>query len=391
MELKVGGIFERLNKNYQPHHRIIFLRGGARSGKSFLVMQLMTIWLYTGHILGSYVPEGGFTVIRATFPALRATVLRDFIDYLFELNIYKHIDHRKTLNEFHYKGRHVDFIPADNPQKLRGRKHFFAWLEEINDLPYDVFTQVNLRLTHLMFMTVNPSGEPWGKLKIEEERAGAVGDVLLDVSTFRDNPFLEQSIIDEIEKLKFLDKTLYQIYNLGIWTQLKGLIYPDITLVKNLPEIYLEETWGLDFGYTHPAAIIRTRRTREGLYFDEVLHEPGLLINELADILKPYHPQRVICDSAEPRSITELRNLGINASPAKKGADSVKQGIGYIKQHKIYVTERSLGLIQEAKKYKWAEDINGHLTEQPIKTSDDSWDAARYSINRALGGKMRLL
>ena len=391
MEIEVGRIFERLNKNLKPEHRIIFLRGGARSGKSFLVMQLMTIWLWTGHILGEYVPEGSFTVIRATFPALRATVLRDFTEYLFALGIYKYIDHRKTINEFHYKGRHVDFIPADNPQKIRGRKSHFAWLEEINDIDYDIFTQVELRLIHRMFMTVNPSGEPWGKLEIEEKRMEALGDVYLDVSTFRDNPFLEQSIIEAIEKLKFLDSDLYQIYNLGIWTKLKGLIYPDIEIIQELPKKYLEESWGLDFGFIHPASFIHTRRTKNSIFFDEIIYQPGLQINELAAIIRKHKPGMVICDSSEPRSISELRSLGINASPSKKGADSVKQGIGYIKQHKIYITSRSQGLLQEQKRYKWSEDLNGKLIDKPIKGYDDSWDAARYSINRALGGKMRLI
>ena len=351
----------------------------------------MTIWLYTGHILGEYVPEGGFTVIRSTFPALRSSVMRDFTEYLFALGIYQYIDHRKTFNEFHYKGRHVDFIPADNPQKIRGRKSHFAWLEEINDIDYDIFTQVNIRLIHRMFMTVNPTGTPWGKTQIEDIRIKAIGDVYLDVSTFRDNPFLEQSIIDEIEKLKFLDEDLYQIYNLGIWTKLKGLIYPEIEIIESLPKKYIEETFGLDFGFTHPAAFVRTRRTKEALYFDEVFNRRDMQIPEMAAIIKSFKPSKVICDSSEPRSIAELRSHRINASPAKKGADSVKQGIGYIKQHKIYVTSRSLGMIEEVKKYKWGVNLQGVLTEKPVKEYDDSLDAARYSINRALGGKMRLL
>ena len=392
MDLEVGAIFKRLNANIKPHHRIIFLRGGARSGKSFLVMQLMTIWLYTGHLLGKYYPAGGFTVIRATFPALRATVLRDFVDYLFELGIYHHIDHRKTINEFHFKGRHIDFIPADNPQKLRGRKHFFAWLEEINDLPYDVFTQVNLRLTNLMFMTVNPSGEPWGKTEIEDKRIEAVGDVLLDVSTFKDNPFLEDSIVNEIKKLEFIDRDLFQIYNLGQWTKLKGLIYPDVYLVDRMPEGgHLEESYGLDFGYVNQASFVRVLRYKHRIFIQEIFYQEGLLIDELARRILEANPRRVICDSAEPRSIAELRKRGVNASPAKKGADSVRQGINFIKQHKIYVTSDSLGIIAEAKKYKWSEDLNGKLKEDPIKEFDHSWDAARYAINRSLRSKMRLL
>ena len=211
------------------------------------------------------------------------------------------------------------------------------------------------------------------------------------VSTFRDNPFLEQSIIEAIEKIKFFDSDLYQIYNLGIWSKLKGLIYPDFEVVKELPPSYLEETYGLDFGYSHPSSFVRTLRTHDSLYLQELIYEPGLLINELASRILSHNPRRIFCDSAEPRSIAELRKRGVNATPSKKGKDSVKQGINYIKQHKIYITEDSLGLIEEARRYKWAEDLQGRLTEQPVKEYDDSWDAVRYSINRSLGSKMRLI
>lgn len=391
MNIKVGRIFRRINENLEPHHRIIFLRGGARSGKSFLIMQLMTIWLYTGQIMGKHIPKGAFTVIRATFPALRATVLRDFIQYLHDLNIYQYIDHRKTINEFHYKGRQIDFIPADNPQKLRGRKHDLAWLEEINDMDFDTFVQVEMRLSNLMFMTVNPSGEPWGKTEIEEKRTEKIGDVLLDVSTYKDNPFLDDNVITSIKNLEHLDPDLFRIYNLGLWTKLKGLIYPEVNQVKKLPERYIEEAFGLDFGFKNYTSLVQMRRKNGEIYFREILREKGLLNDAIAKEIKRRKIKKVICDSAEPRSIFELRTLGVNATPAKKGADSVKQGINFIKQHKIFVTEDSLGLLEEGKRYQWKQTPAGDFLDVPVKKFDDSWDAARYSVNRSLGSKMRLL
>jgi len=398
MNIQVGSIFKRL-QSVTDEHKVVFLRGGARSGKSFAIMQIAVIWLYTGHILGKYIPEGNFTIIRATFPALRASVMRDLVEYLFELDIYKHIEHRKTIHEFHYQRRHIDFIPADNEQKLRGKKHSFVWLEEINDLHYAIFIQTILRTTHKMFMTVNPSGEPWGKTEIEDKRMKTVNDVFLDVSTFRDNPFLEQSIIDEITKLEFLDADLYRIYNLGLWTKLKGLIYPDCELIKSMPNMrilanskstFKEEVFGLDFGFTHPTAFIRCIRFEDTLYIDELIYESELLIDEIAERIKEHKPRKVYCDSAEPRSIHELKKRGVRASPARKGKDSVKQGINFVKQHKLKITERSIGLIEEIKRYKWHEDLNGKLTEQPIKEFDDSADALRYSLNRSLGSKMSI-
>lgn len=392
MEIRTGRIFKRLQK-VEKKHRIVFLRGGARSGKSFCVMQLMTIWLYTGWLLGEYIPEGSWTTIRATFPALRATVLRDFVQYLHELDIYKHIEHIKTINEFHYNKRQVDFIPADNEQKLRGRKHTIAWLEEVNDLPYDIFTQVNLRLSHKMFMTVNPSGEPWAKTEIEDKRMRLVNDVFLDISTFNDNPFLEQSVIDEIEKLEFLDKDLYQIYNLGIWTKLKGLIYPNVSIVDYMP---IGRDWkvfhGLDLGFVDPCALVEVKIKGKEMYIDLLLYQNKLLVDELANKINSINGNpRIMCDSAEPRTIEEMRKRGVNARAAKKGADSVRQRIMFIKQHNIYVTSNSLELLSEWKKFSWDKEKDGRLKDVPINKYKHSSDAVSYAISNAMRVGLKFL
>lgn len=354
-------------------------------------MQIAVIWLYTGQIGGRKVKEGVFTIARSTFPALRATVYRDFNNYLHELGIYQYIDHRKSLNSFHYQGREVSFIPTDDEHKLRGRAHSFAWLNECNDMSFEVFNQIIMRTEHSVYLDANPSGSPWFKTEIEDKRLLERGDVYLDVSTYKDNPFLPAEMVKEIEGLKFVDRSLWIIYTRGEWQPLKGLIFPEFEIIPDMPASYKKEFYGLDFGFVDPSSFVRVLISDNNLYIDQLIYEPGLGNDELASRIRQENPRRVYCDSAEPRTIEELKRRGVNAVPAKKGKDSIRQGINFIRQHKIYITERSLGAIEEFKRYKWSEDPNGKLLEKPIANFDHSADSVRYAVNRALGSKMRLV
>jgi len=363
-----------------PRWRIIFLRGGARSSKSFTVMQIMTVWLYTGWMGDRYVPEGNFTVVRATFPSLRATVLKDFIEYLFDQGIYHEIEYRKTHHEFYYGKRHIDFISADDEQKLRGRKHKFAWLEEINDMKFDVFTQIIMRLDEQVFMTVNPSGFPWGKTEIEEKRQAIVGDVHVDVSTYLDNPFLDNGVVTEIKNLEFLDADLFRIYTKGEWTQMKGLIYKNYEINYTPP--VGRRVLGLDFGFTHPAAIIEVVVIGMDAYVHEHFYESEKLPSDLIKFIKDsgLAGARIIADRSRPEAIREMKNAGlrIKRSPGEK--DSVFTGINIVKQYHLHFSASSVNLLKEVQRYKWAEDKDGVQKDEPIKMWDDGMDAMRYAV-----------
>ena len=370
--------------------RIVVFRGGARSGKSFAMIQKIAIWLYSGYISGTYNPKGSFTVIRLTFPALRTTVYREFIDYLFETGWYKFIDHRKTIHEFHYGQRFVSFTPADDPEKLRGRKHDYVLFEECNDVDFESFNQVAMRTSKQIFLTTNPSGHPWVRTEIEEKRMIEIGDVFLDISTYKDNPFLDQNIITEIENLKYTDKALYQIYSLGEWTELRGVIFPNFEIVDFIPQgkVY----YGMDFGWNAPSSLVRCTLNGNELYIESVIYEREIPVDRIADtILEKCGNAKIFCDSAEPRTIYELKKRGVNAKMAKKGRDSIIQGINFMRQHKIHIHAEAVDAIDEFRKYKWQEDKDGNVIDKPIDMFNHVADSCRYALGHALGGKMKLL
>ena len=394
MQIQVSPTYRR---TAEVKERIVVYRGAARSGKTFTMIQKVALWLYTGNLSGEYVPEGSFTIIRLTFPALRASIMRELIDYLHELDIYKHIDHKKSIHELHYNKRFVAFIPADDQQKLRGRKHTYCLFEECNDVDFEAFNQVLIRTAKQVFLTTNPSGHPWVRTEIEEkrlidwrERGLEKPDVHLDISVYQDNPFLDDIIRTEIENLKFTDKSLYQIYALGLWTDLKGVIFPEFELVTFVPDgkVY----YGVDFGWNDPTSIVRVTIVGMDLYIESILYAREQGLDTIADtILMSCGNNKVYCDSAEPRTIYELKRRGVNAKAAKKGRDSILQGLTFMRQHKIFVHENSVEAIDEFKKYKWQEDNDGRVIDKPIDIYNHVADSCRYAVSTALGSRMKLL
>ena len=248
-----------------------------------------------------------------------------------------------------------------------------------------------MRLDKWMYLDANPSGHPFARVEIEEKRMIDRGDVLLDVSTYKDNPFLPQPMIDEIEGLKMVDHDLWQIYTLGVWTELKGLIFPKVTVVDYMP-IGWKTYWGADFGWNDPTVLVEVAIREKLMYVDVHVHESHLGLDEMAAKMNSMRGAPVIyCDGAEPRTIEELRRRGVRARAAKKGPDSVRQRIMFIKQHHIHITSSSVASIEEWKRYKWDEDKDGRITDKPINLHKHTSDAVSYAISRAMSTGITLL
>lgn len=390
MNLKGTPTFARTFEIDKP---IQCYRGGTRSGKSYAMMQRAVLWLITGQINGGIVPKGRFSITRSTLPALKATVLKDFNDYLFELNVYQYIEHIRTTLEYKFQGREVAFFSLDDPHKLRGREHTFLWINECTDTTYDVFLQGNVRTKNTVYLDYNPSGDPWVKTEIEDALMKRDPDqVHLDISVYTDNPFLPDRMIKQIIGLKDIDEDLYNIYTRGIWVSLKGLIYPNVTIINEIPLIG-KSYFGCDFGYNDPSVFVKVVIDGQNIYIDTLVYQRELLIDDMAALIKGFirSSDVVYCDSAEPRTIEELKRRGVNAKAAKKGRDSVRQAITFIKQHKMHLTASSVDTKKEWEVFKWDQDKEGRLTDDVVNYGKHTSDAVSYAVNRAMGNKMRLL
>jgi phage terminase large subunit len=139
---------------------------------------------------------------------------------------------------------------------------------------------------------------------------------------------------------------------------------------------------GCDFGFSNdPTAVIEAHVEGIDLYLNELIYERNLTNSDLAVVFNHIGIDRytdIICDSAEPKSIEELRRLGFNTKSVVKGADSVNNGIDILRRYKLHVTKESINLINELNRYKWIEDRNGVMLNRPIDAFNHALDAVRY-------------
>jgi len=382
MTLEATSVFER---SYNSKARVVVHRGGTRSSKTHSIAQQIIIWLLTGNIRnGEAIPTGRAAIVRKYQTTLKNTVESDFINLLFTLDVYKHVEHNKTNKTFRYVNREVVFIGADDQQKLRGFQCDILWCNEANELTYELeFFQLFIRTKALVIIDFNPS-DPyvWVNEKIEIERAREYSDVEIIVSTYKDNPYLPDLQRAEIERLETTDPALWRVYGLGEYGKIEGLIYPSFTIVDAFPDAVAHKGIGLDFGFgaDPAAAVLCGVVNKTDLYIDELLYAHNLTNDDLSNELKARTSVAVpiYADSAEPKSIEEIRRMGWKITGATKGADSVKHGISIVRQHRLFVTSRSVNVIRELRKYKIAQDSSGRDLSKPIDDFNHALDALRY-------------
>ena len=368
--------------NWQSNKRIVINRGGTRAGKTCRSSADIAIWLLTGYIRqDQFIGSGVASVVRKTLPSLKATAQKDFEEIIDGLGVRHLIKENKTDRYYQITDKHgtrtLEFFSVDDQQKVRGRKRQILFCNEANELNYDTdFFQLNIRTTDLIFIDFNPS-DPyiWIKERLEDERAIEMGDVQTIISTYKDNPFLPDSLIREIEAIK--DETYRKVYVHGEYGVVKGTIFPDVTIVSEMPKHLKKKAIGLDFGFTNdPTAAILCGIHEGALYLDELIYDYAMTNQDIAKELKQFKCE-VICDSAEPKSIEELKRTGLRAKAAKKGADSIRAGIGILKQYELRITSRSTNLLREQKQYKYKEK-DGKSLNEPIDSFNHAWDAIRY-------------
>ncbi len=360
-----GKVFHSL---FYSKKRIVALQGGSRSGKTYAVLQ----WIVRLCQMNTN-KRLVITVCRATLPALKASAMRDFFEILFAENVYQEACHNKTENTYDLFGNLIEFISLDQPQKVRGRKRNILFINEANEISFDAWVQLLIRTTDKIVLDYNPSDEyHWIYDKVLTR-----DDCEFYQSTYKDNPFLERSLIDEIESLQSLDENLWRVFGLGERGTAKANIYTHWRSIEALPSLD-RHCYGLDFGYGHPTALTLCGVREQANYWNEIIYQTGLTTNDLIQKMKVLIPNpkvEIFADAAEPKTIEEIYRAGFNVKPADK---AVKEGILFIKSKPLFITASSVNLIKEVRSYKWMEDKQGHILDAPVKFNDDGMDSGRY-------------
>lgn len=368
MNVNVNVVFEHL---LDSQSKIVVEQGGTRSGKTYNIL-LYIIFHYCQVNSGKTI-----TICRKTFPAVRSSVMRDFIDILKRHNKYNEENHNKSNSEYNLDGNLVEFISVDQPQKIRGRKREFLFINEANELNFEDWQQLVFRTTEKIVIDYNPSDEyHWIYDKVLTRQ-----DVEFYKTTYLNNKFLDNSIIDEIERLKETDEQYWQIYGLGEKGISKATIF-NYTEVSKIPEDAEFISYGADAGYTNdPSTLVSVYRKDHNLYIKEHLYRTMMTTRDLSEHFKLVGVGRnpIYFDAAEPRLIDELRRMGHNVQPSLKGRDSINAGIDLLKRFKIHLTNDSDNLIMEFRNYKWQEDRSGKLTNTPVDKNNHLIDASRYA------------
>jgi phage terminase large subunit len=234
------------------------------------------------------------------------------------------------------------------------------------------------------------SGQKFVRRKYSAEVDGETIDFYMTVmhSTYKDNLYIDKAYKAQLESYIDRDKNFFNIYCLGMWGNLKGLIFDNWSITRGWPEHPDDGGFGLDFGFAiDPSACVEVAFDGKDLYLREHLYETKLTNPMIAARLAPVAGQDlIVADCAEPKSITEIRNTGLMIVPCAKGKDSILHGIQRIKQYNIKLDYNSPNLKKEFQSYKWAEKKDGTLTNKPADVFNHLVDATRYIVTKLKGG-----
>lgn len=348
--------------------RITVMQGGSRSGKTYNIL----IWFIAKLLQET---DKTLTIVRQSLPSIKGTVLRDFIDILSKMGIYSEDNHNKTDQIYTLNGNIIEFVSADQPQKIRGRARDYLFCNEANELSYEAWMQLIMRTESKTVIDYNPSDlSSWIYDNVIPR-----DDADFYITTFRDNPFLPKELVAELERLKDADPNYWQIYGLGQRGLSQDLIYTHYKTTETMPTGG-ETVYGIDFGYNNPSALVKVVFHDGVIYAEELLYESRLTTNDLVDKLKQLglgRTDEIFCDAAEPKTIEELVRNGFNAKPANK---DVTEGIRTIKGNPLVIHVDSINLLKELRNYRWKTDRNGVKLDEPIKFGDHACDALRYSV-----------
>ena len=374
--------------------RVNVFYGGAGSGKSYFVMQKI--------ILKALDSQRKVLIVRKVGATLKESVWSLTLELIHTGGLtptVKQINKSDLTIEF-LNGSVLLFKGLDDSEKIKSINGITdIVIEEATEITLDDFTQLNLRLRskkpnnqiHLMFNPVSKAN--WVYKYFFETKPD---NCVIVQTTYRDNPHLPKEYVDSLHALENKNPAYYKIYVRGEFATLDKLVFPVIHK-RIISEDELTDAWfwaGMDFGYTNdPTAITwgYYNPVQNDLYITGEYDKIGMTNDVIAETLVSLglSKEKIVADSAEPKSITELRNLGIKRIIASvKGADSVKNGIDRMQRCNIIIDERCTKTIEEFENYTWQKDKKtGEYINQPVDSYNHHIDSIRYGIQTVINKK----
>jgi phage terminase large subunit len=368
LKIKATPVFYANKKAYEEGYPIICNEGGSRSSKSYSVVQLLI------HIAISN-PNTRISMVSHSLPHIKRGVYRDFKGIMEQWGIWDEKDFRYTDFIYTFKnGSYIELFGLEDPDKAKGPARDILFVNEANLISKALFDQLLIRTTGQAFLDWNPADFiSWVYEVADNPKNKRIHSTYLNNITN-----LSESQIKNIEQYKDLpDDFMWKVYGMGERGAAKEIIYTQWKQYDEAPDG--DVFYGLDFGYVHPAALIKVTHHEGQNYFEEIVYQSGLTLSDLSRLIKEKLPERatIYADAAEPKSIEELYRQGFNIKPAQK---DVWAGIVKMKSYPINLHYNSKNLRREFMSYKWKKDKNDNVIEEPVKANDDLMDACRYAV-----------
>lgn len=376
-----------------PKETVFVIRGGQGASKTVSILELL--------IQSLIASPKEISVISSELSKMKRTVIRDYKKIAKDWGVFNVGDFNKSENKHEYDNEsYIDFLGADVNDVGKGFRRDIIYINEADKMDIDTAVQFISR-AKLTIIDYNPDSLFWGDDYINENNFITL--------TFEDNEYLSQSEVDSILDYKtkgfhnpelpfdllFKDENIksnywankWKVYGLGMVGNLDGVVFDNWQLIDDIPEDARLLGLGMDFGYSNdPTAIIEVWKWNDKRILNEICYKKGLVNSDIAD----YLPKNTIvyADSAEPKSIEEIKRLGATIKGVSKGADSINFGIQLMQEESYLVTRKSVNLTEELQKYTWQKDKKtNEKLNKPIDNYNHAIDAVRYHEMETLAKK----
>lgn len=351
--------------------RIRAICGGTSASKTFSIL----LWLID---YCQSTKNEICTVVSESYPHLEKGAITDFKRIMKDQNYWRDDLWNETKHIYTFEtGSVLEFFSVDTYSKAHGPRRDVLFVNEGNNMPYNIVDQLITRTRKIVWLDWNPTNEFWFYTDMQPNRSEDIDFITL---TYKDNEALDEISVREIESHRN-NKNWWKVYGEGKLGEVEGRIYTGWQIIDSVPHEARLERYGLDFGYSNdPAALVAIYFYNGGYIVDEITFQKGLTNKQIADIINEVPTALVKADSAEPKSIDEIKLYGVNIMPVKKGKDSVRQGITYVQAQRISITKRSVNVIKEYRNYMWMTDRDGNIINEPDHTYSHSMDAIRYGM-----------
>lgn len=355
--------------------RIHVIQGGTSGGKTFAVLPILIDKAIR-------IPNREISVVAESIPHLKRGAIKDFKKIMrftqrWDASCWHDTDKRYTFKN----GSYIEFF---SPESILGARRTDLFVNEANNILFEDYHQLAIRTSDEIWIDYNPSAEFWAHTELMPDP-----DSDFVILTYKDNEALSESIVKEIEKAR--DKiddpywaNWWKVYGLGQVGTLEGVVFGHFNSIDSFPKDCQWIGYGMDFGYSNdPTALIKVGLKNGEIYLSQLIYNKGLTNTDLVTEMKRLNigSDEIVADSADPKSIEELRRAGFNIRGALKGADSIINGIDMMKRYKFNITSSSIELIKEWRTYSWKKDLaNNKWINVPVDINNHAIDAIRYCM-----------